>query len=609
MFKMLKLEVVMVKVFLKFMFVAFIWLFANAVYSQGDYVQSKLGDFDQYMEKVLKEWNCPGAGVGIVYKNKMMFVKGYGYKDFDKKAPVTANTLFQIASNTKLFTAIAAGILVDEGKLEWDKPIKKFVPTIQFYNDELNNSVSLRDMLSHRTGVSRHDMIWYKSDLSRKDLFDNLKYMEPSQPVRTGFLYNNMMYASVGYSIELLTQKTWETFVKDKLFVPLSMISTNFSINDMKKKPDYFVPYNEKRDSDVLYKIPYYEETQGMGPAGSIISNMNDLSHWLIALMNDGKYDGKQAIPPDVLKATLSPSMAINNSQFENKGYTEILNPVYGLGRQSVSYRGHYLTYHGGDLDGIHSQISCMTQDSVGVIVFVIGDQSSPLQNVISYNIYDRLLGLSQIPWNERYLKDKTAGKLASKQARSKAGDSKVPNTKPSHSMNDYVGQFEHPAYGIIKITSKGEALQFDFHKIILPLNHYHFDRFDTPDDEENGLFSVNFITNPQGDVDKILMAVDEGEVTFVRKPDQSLSDAKKLAQYTGKYEYAGQFYVVDIKNENQLYVKMSGQPDMILIPYKANVFKSESSSDTLIEFVVEGGKAKIMKYKVPSGEYELIKK
>jgi hypothetical protein len=464
-------------------------------------------------------------------------------------------------------------------------------------------------MLSHRTGVSRHDMIWYKSDLSRKDLFNDLKYLEPSQPVRTGFLYNNIMFASVGYAIELITQKPWETFMKDKLFVPLSMISTNFSVADMKKKPDYFVPFNEKRDSDVLYKIPYYEETSALGPAGSIISNMNDLSHWLIALMNDGKYDGKQAIPPGVIKATLSPSMAMNNYQFENKGYTELLNPVYGLGRMTASYRGHYLAYHGGDLNGIHSQISCMPQDSVGVIVFVIGDQSAPLNNIISYNIYERLLGLNQTPWSERRLKDKIAEKLAGKQARQKAGEAKIPNTKPSHSLNDYIGQFEHPAYGIMKITSNNGVLQLDFHKIVLPLNHYHFDRFDTPDDEENGLFSLNFLTNPQGDIDKISMSVDESEITFIRKPDPSLSDSRKLDQYTGKYEFAGQFYVVEMKNENELFVKTPGQPDSKLIPYKTNVFKSESASDTTIEFVVENGRTKMMKLKVPSGEYELIKK
>lgn len=146
----------------------------------------------------------PDAGVAIVVKGKVILSKGYGYRDYGKKLPVTPNTLYQIASNTKLFTVTAVGLLVGEGKLEWDQPIRNYVPAIRFYDDQLNNTVTVRDMLAHRTGISRHDLIWYKSDFTRKELFDRLKYLEPSQPLRQGFLYNNMMYASAGLSISPL---------------------------------------------------------------------------------------------------------------------------------------------------------------------------------------------------------------------------------------------------------------------------------------------------------------------------------------------------------------------------------------------------------------------
>ena len=131
--------------------------------------------------------------MGIVIKDKLVFAKGYGYRDLENKLPITPSTLFQIASNTKLFTATAIGFLVEEGKLEWDKPIKKYVPQIEFYNNELNTNVTIRDMLSHRTGISRHDNIWFGSRFTRQQLFDKLKYLEPSIPLRQGFLYNNLM--------------------------------------------------------------------------------------------------------------------------------------------------------------------------------------------------------------------------------------------------------------------------------------------------------------------------------------------------------------------------------------------------------------------------------
>ena len=253
------------------------------VNGQNISVDQKLKDIDVTINKILKDWNVPGCGVGIVIKDKLVYAKGFGYRDLENKLPVTPNTLFQIASNTKLFTAMAIGFLVEDGKLDWDKPIKKYVPQIEFYNDELNANVTIRDMLSHRTGISRHDNIWYKSDFTRQQLFDRLKYLEPSIPLRQGFLYNNMMYAASGQIVEYLSGKTWEQFVKDKFLTPLGMSNSLFTVEDMKKQSDYMKPYYEKRDTSILLLRPFYTKQQGIGPAGSIISSINDLSKWLIA--------------------------------------------------------------------------------------------------------------------------------------------------------------------------------------------------------------------------------------------------------------------------------------------------------------------------------------
>src|SRR5580700_4363628 len=279
--------------------------FAPAALAQDAGIDSKLQGFDSYMEQTLKDWNTPGMGVGIVVNDKLVFAKGYGYRDYEKKLPFTPTTLSQIASNSKLFTAVAAGMLVEEGKLTWDKPVRESVPTIQFYNDQLNNNVTLRDMLSHRTGVTRHDLIWFKSPFTRKELFEKLKYLEPREPMRETFLYNNLMFSAVGYIIELKSGKTWEQFVRERIFAPLDMNTTAYAISDMTQHPDHGVPFREKRDSFELYKIPYYEDTGGVAPAGGIVSNIEEMSHWLIALMNDGQYNGKQVLPTDVLKATM----------------------------------------------------------------------------------------------------------------------------------------------------------------------------------------------------------------------------------------------------------------------------------------------------------------
>jgi len=569
----------------------------------GQKIAQRLEGFDAYMEKVLKDWNAPGIGVGIVVNDKLVFAKGYGYRDYEKKLPITSKTLFPIASNTKLFTAVAAGFLVEEGKLTWNEPIRKSVPSIEFYNAELNNTVTLRDMLSHRTGITRHDSIWYKSDYSEKELFDRLKYLEPKEPLRQMFLYNNMMYAGVGEAIYLQSGKPWADFVREKILKPLEMNSTVYTIADMLKQPDYGVPFTERRDTTEIYKIPYYEETNGLAAAGAIISNIDDLSHWLIALMNKGTYGGKSVLPEKVLQATLEPSIALPNTAGEIRGWWENLNPAYGMGRQTSVYRGHPITYHGGDLPGFHSQISFMPNEHIGVIIFVIGNHLAPLYNPISYNIYERLLGMEQTPWTDRQLNIRLKNKQAGKEARSKAGAGRVANTQPSHPLADYVGEYENPAYGILKIGLKDNNLQFDFHKLHFGMTHFHYDRFDTPDDEQDGMWSVNFATNPQGDIDKATMSLDENEAMFTRR-SPTLDDAT-LNRLPGTYVTpSGNKFQVVVKPGSGLYITFPGAPDQKLIPYKGLKFRVPEFADLVFEFVEENGQITALKQTDPSGEF-----
>lgn len=578
-------------------------LFAGpALNAQDKAFAGKLKGFDAYMVKVLKDWNAPGIGVGILAGDKLVFVKGYGYRDYGKKLPFTDTTLFQIASNTKLFTAVAAGMLVDEGKLTWDKPVRESVPSIRFYDDQLNNTVTLRDMLAHRTGITRHDSIWYKSDFTRKELFDRVKFLEPSAPLRQTFLYNNLMYAATGYIIELQSGKTWENFVRERIFTPLGMNSTVFSVADMLKQPDRGVPYTEKRDSFELYEIPYYEDMAGVAPCGAIISNIRDISHWLAALMNEGMYEGKQVLPADVLKATFEPAVALPNTMAETRGFWEVLNTAYGMARETTSYRGRLLTFHGGDLPGFHSQVSFLPKEKLGVIVFVIGDHCAGLYNLISYNLYERLLGLDETPWSARMLELRLKGKKAGTEARAKAGADKVLNTKPSHALGDYAAEYEHPAYGVLKVTMEGDALQVDFHKIKLPLSHFHYDRFDTPDDEQYGRFSISFRTNPQGDIDKAALSLDEAEAVFTRKADKL--GPEMLAKLAGTYETPTNFkFQVVLKEDGSLSLVFPGQPEEPLIAYKGLKFRIKAFSDVMFEFVLENGQVKALKQTDPSGE------
>jgi hypothetical protein len=314
------------------------------------------------------------------------------------------------------------------------------------------------------------------------------------------------------------------------------MSRSTLTIQDNLDGPEPAVPYSERRDSTVLYRQPYYTAEVAIAPAGAINSSVQDLSRWVIALINGGRVDGRQVIPEAVLRETMTPSIAMRNAALEARGWGENLNQRYGMGRWVSSYRGHLLAVHGGDLPGFHSQVSIMPTDSIGVIVLVIGDHAAPLYNGLTYHIYERLLGLSLTPWSERLnairLKNRTAGT----EARAVAAAGRVAGTTPSHALDDYAGEFEHPAYGVVTVARGDSGLAFEFHGIRLPLSHFHYDRFDTPDDEEDGKFSLNFRTSPMGEVESAEISLDEAAVTFTRRVPPALTADSTLARYAGTY-------------------------------------------------------------------------
>ena len=556
------------------------------------------------MEKVVKDWNAPGVGVGIVVKDKLVFAKGYGYRDYEKKLPFTPQTRLPIDGNTTLFTAVAAGMLVEEGKLTWDKPVRDSVPAIRFHNDFLNDNVTLRDMLAHRTGIADRNTIWYKSDLTRKELFERLHYLEPKEPLRQAFVWCSMMYAAAGYLIELQSGKTWEEFVRDRILRPLDMNATVYSVADMLKTDDYGAPFGAEPSSMEFRRVPYFELNAGVVPAFGIISNIQDMSHWVIALMNDGKYGDKQVIPADVLKATLEPAMAFPNGEEEPPGFWDLQNRAYGMGRNTASYRGHLLTFEGwGALPDFYSHVAILPRERIGVIVFLIGNHWRHLIEPIRYNVCERLLGLDQTPWSDLNLKEITKYWKAVLEAQAKAGADRVPDTRASHPLADFAGEYEHPAYGVLRIVMKDGQLQFNFHHIQLPLSRFHYDRFDTPDDENEGLWSVNFLTNPDGEVGKAVMSLDGDDVTFTRRP--VAVDPKLVQQFAGTYEDpAVDKYQVVGKEDGNLYLVHPGARDKKLIPNRGFKFHCQEMPDQVFEFVVENGQVKALKQRDSFGEF-----
>jgi len=298
--------------------------------------------------------------------------------------------------------------------------------------------------------------------------------------------------------------------------------------------------------------------------------------------MNGGKFKSKQVIPYSVIRETLQPASITASVPEKN---FEVLNSLYGMGRTTVIYKGHYKTDHGGAIDGIYSNVSFMPADSIGVIVFTNATHSGQLPVVIANSIYDRVLGLEETPWSERALNDYLRNKQTDKEARKKPDVDRIRNTTPSHRLEDYAGRYEDPAYGVVEITHKNNGLRFYFNNAGLELQHYQYDRFVTPDIEIEEKWSLNFITDPQGSIHQVKISIDQKEVTFIKMPDPKLTDPEFLKNLVGQYGLNGTTITIIISNKELM---LNTSPPQHLEPYRDNTFRIRELSDQTVEFIFD---------------------
>ena len=494
--------------------VALLLLTSSTVFSQHTF-QKTFPVIDRYIDSFMKDWNIPGLALGIVYNDQLIYSKGYGYRDLEQKLPVQTTTLFPIASNTKLFTATVAAMLEDEGKLSLDKPVRTYMPTLAFNNDELNARVTLRDMLSHRTGLPTYDWAWVGTDMSRKEAVAKVVHMKPQLGFREGYIYNNSMYTAAGHVLEGVTGKSWEDLVLEKLFIPLHMQSTVFTNEEMKKTGNYAIGYFEKDSTRTLLPKRYEAQSRALGPAGTIKSTVEDMSHWMIAQLNEGRFSGKQVIPAKAIRATLVPNII---SDREGK-YEELSNSLYALGRHVQTYKGHKIAAHTGSIDGFYSSLTFIPGARLGVFMVHNGQAGGAMRGVMALPVIDRLLQLSHTPWSQRYLSDYKVAQSRQKRAQDSLIATQVKGTAPSHPLGAYAGTYIHPMYGPMKVELVNNVLMLSFRRTEAPLKHFHYDQFtNRQEGTDYPWFRVKFLTNDKGEIDGIATgAMGYGEEIFVK--------------------------------------------------------------------------------------------
>ncbi len=466
----------------------------------------QLTGFDDYIESEIAEYNVPGLAVAIIHKGEVVHMKGYGQRSIADNLPVTPETLFGIASCTKAFTAMSIAMLVEEGNLDWDTPIRHYLPWFKLYDPISTEQVTLRDMACHRTGVPRHDMVRYGSDMSRRELVEHLRYLQPNKPLRYLYQYNNNMYMTLGYLVGEITGMSWEAFVQERVLDPLGMSFTQFSVEDSKKSPDAALPYSWRNKQ--VNAIPYRNLDLG-APAGAINSNLVDMLKWVKMHMSGGKYDGGQLIREDLLKEMHTQQMVMPLvPDMPGYGYDEIQRVSYCLGWRVQTYRGRQLVWHTGGIDGFITMTSFMPGLDMGALVFSnLSWTNIPI--TVTMNIYDRLFDLDVIPWSKR-LKEKDDRMEAEQQAQlEKRAAARIPNAPLTHPLDDFTGVYWNPGYENLTITRDGDNLIASRNGIDLNLTHYHYDIFEASHKDWGAMMLVPFIIDNAGSISEVHMQIE----------------------------------------------------------------------------------------------------
>ncbi len=549
--------------------------------------QPGLGDIDAFIAAAMKDWTMPGAAVAVVQDGKVIHSKGYGYRNVEKKLPVTPQTLFAIGSITKSFTVLTLGMLVDEGKLDWDKPVRDYLPGFTLHDPVATERLTARDMVTHRSGLPRHDSMWYNAAFTRQEMVERLRYLEPSKDLRATFQYNNLMYMTAGYLAGRLSGTSWEELARRRIFSPLGMKRSNLSVEDSKKDADAALPYQKVKEE--LKEIPY-RGIDEIGPAGSINSCIDDMSRYLLLHLSKGKYDGRQIISESNLLQMHTPQMVTGDAFLR---WPELGHSAYGMGWSISTYRGFKMVQHSGGIDGFNALVTFLPQKNIGAVI-LLNRVGTALLQVIAYNVFDRLLGLDQAPWNQRFLEDQKKGESSREDAKKKGYTVRREGTRPSHALAEYAGEYEHPGYGRARIETEGNGLKLTYNRLSTPLNHFHYDVFEAPEDPLNPLQRtlVSFATNLQGGVDSVAIPLEPNvsEIIFRRLPPQL--ERKVLESLTGLYELAGPPLTVALHEDGKLYLESPGQAPRELAPVRGLLFSLQGVTGVSLEFKTDASGA-----------------
>ncbi len=422
--------------------------------SQPSFVKDSL---DNYIKQGMKDWNIPGLAIAIIKNDSIVLMKGYGVKSIENGEPVDENTLFMIASNSKLFTGTALAQLDYDKQLSLNDKITKYFPQFRVYDSTTTSLVTIKDMVGHHLGTKTFegDFTFWNSTLSRDSIMYKMRYVKPPFGFRASYGYCNSCFLTAGQVIQKVTGKPWEVYVYDSIVAPLNMTHTHTLGANMESMPNAATPYTTAF-TGTLQQLPY-DNVDNLAPAGSIISCVNDLSHWIMMQLDSGKYGQKQILPWKVVQQTRGVNTLINTQKNELNGHFV----AYGLGVFIRDMAGRQVYDHTGGADGFVTNVCFVPEEKLGITILTNNDNQEFFE-LLRYQILASYLNMPYVNYSAASLpnfKEEQTGIVNNITALQK----RVKGAKPQLPLHSYEGTYTNQLFGTLQIVAKGTDLQINF--------------------------------------------------------------------------------------------------------------------------------------------------
>ncbi|MEZ5082022.1 MAG: serine hydrolase [Bacteroidales bacterium] len=490
----------------------------SSVNAQNDRDYNEL---KEYLQKANEQFEMPGMAVGIIKDGQVVFNEAFGKRNTKTGEKTNTETIFGIASCTKAFTAACMAILVDEGKLDWTDKVIDHYPDFKLHDPYITREMEVQDLLCHRSGLQTFDgdLLWYGTDYTRKEVVERIQFRENAYSFRSRFGYQNVMYIAAGQLIEKVSGKSWDEFMKEKIFIPLGMNATTTSNGGFNESMNLAYPHI---DGEPMEFINY----DNCGPAASINTSSDDLLKWVELFLNKGTLNGQTIFSEKQYYKLTSLLTPLNPGPGETIGETHFFG--YGLGWFVLDYEGRKVIQHGGGLPGFHSKVALIPEEKVGFII--LANQLSGLVEATYKRIIDIYTKNEQKDWAQLYYENEQNQESRNLKKKEEKEIARVKGTTPSLSIEKYIGMYEDKMYGKAEISLKENRLHIE----LLPSNtlftaemeHWHYDTFKF---QFNDPFLpegyATFVLNGQGNPDYFTIDLENPDFHFFKLKFEKINE------------------------------------------------------------------------------------